>query len=259
MKKVIKLFKKSLKRIVLRQIDFSHFANCEAARFEMTGINSIRVYLCSVRPALCAQRLRMVIFSLILTSCASIEKNPIAIRTHEYGSFEFKQVGLGGFSESCEILYEKKIVHGLFVLPINPLNKEELPSLKNKKIRIKYLVRKLDLLYNALGFVFSIITQTVVVEDCGRTNNRDDLVEQKSVDFMKSFLGKYEKIKALRDEGKLNVKIVNGRMVIVLSTDVLFNVGSKELSFKGKKAIIEITKILSEIEDSKISSGRAYG
>lgn len=251
MKKVIKLFKKSLKRIVLRQIDFSHFANCEAARFEMTGINSIRVYLCSVRPALCAQRLRMVIFSLILTSCASIEKNPIAIRTHEYGSFEFKQVGLGGFSESCEILYEKKIVHGLFVLPINPLNKEELPSLKNKKIRIKYLVRKLDLLYNALGFVFSIITQTVVVEDCGRTNNRDDLVEQKSVDFMKSFLGKYEKIKALRDEGKLNVKIVNGRMVIVLSTDVLFNVGSKELSFKGKKAIIEITKILSEIEDQK--------
>ena len=197
------------------------------------------------------QKRYFILILLILSSCASIEKSPLAIRTHEYGSFEFKQVGLGGFSESCEILYEKKIVHGLFVLPINPLNKEELPSLKNKKIRIKYLVRKLDLLYNALGFVFSIITQTVVVEDCGRTNNRDDLVEQKSVDFMKSFLGKYEKIKALRDEGKLNVKIVNGRMVIVLSTDVLFNVGSKELSFKGKKAIIEITKILSEIEDQK--------
>ncbi|MBK9502191.1 MAG: hypothetical protein IPO06_22995 [Leptospiraceae bacterium] len=104
MKKIIKLFKKSLKRIVLRQIDFSHFANCEAARFEMTGINSICVHTFDkLSASLCSS-----VVILFLTSCASIEKNPIAIRTHEYGSFEFKQVGLGGFSESCEILYEKK-------------------------------------------------------------------------------------------------------------------------------------------------------
>ena len=193
----------------------------------------------------------VILILFFLANCASIEKNPLAVRTHEYGGFEYKQVGLGGFSESCEILHEKKIVHGLFVLPFNPLTKEELPSLKNKKIRMKYLVRKLDFLYNLLGFVFSIITQTIVVEDCGRTNNREDLADQKSADFLKSFLGKYEKIKTLRDEGKLNVKIVGGRMVIVLSTDILFPIGSKDLSNKGKQAIIEITKTLVEVEDQR--------
>ncbi len=188
---------------------------------------------------------------LSFIGCASLEKNPFAIRTNEYGSFEHKQVGLGSFSETCEILYEKKIVHGLFVLPFNSLTKEEIPSLKNKKIRIKFLIRKLDFLYNVLGFVFSIITQTVVVEDCGRTNTREDLADQKSRDFLKSFLSKYDKIKSLKDEGKLNVKIVDGRMVIVLSSDVLFGIGVTSLSAKGKNTILEITKILSEVEDQK--------
>lgn len=184
-------------------------------------------------------------------NCAGIEKNPLAVRTNEYGSFGHKQVGLTDFSEKCEILYEKKIVHGLFVLPFNPLTKEEIPSLKNKKIRIKFLVRKLDFLYNLLGFVFSIITQSVVLEDCGKMNTREDIADQRSAEFLKSFLAKYDKIKSLRDEGKLNVKIVEGRMVIMLPTDIIFGTGSTNLTAKGKQTISEITKTLIEIENQK--------
>lgn len=60
-----------------------------------------------------------------------------------------------------------------------------------------------------------------------------------------------DKFKAFIDTGKLKIKIIDGRMVIVLSSDVLFASGSKELSPNGKKAITEVTAILTKIENRK--------
>jgi len=65
------------------------------------------------------------------------------------------------------------------------------------------------------------------------------------------FKGLLDKFKAFIDTGKLKIKIIDGRMVIVLSSDVLFASGSKVLSANGKKAIFEVTGILSKIENRK--------
>lgn len=53
-----------------------------------------------------------------------------------------------------------------------------------------------------------------------------------------------ERLKPLMDTGKLKVKIVEGRMVVVLATDILFAKGSAELSDQGKLAIEEVAAIL---------------
>lgn len=50
------------------------------------------------------------------------------------------------------------------------------------------------------------------------------------------------------DAGTLSVKIVNGRMVVVLATDVLFGSGSATLSREGKDALAEVAQILAGIE-----------
>lgn len=53
-----------------------------------------------------------------------------------------------------------------------------------------------------------------------------------------------ERLKPLMDTGKLKVKIAEGRMVVVLATDILFAKGSAELSEAGKLAIEEVSAIL---------------
>ncbi|HMV40925.1 MAG TPA: flagellar motor protein MotB, partial [Leptospiraceae bacterium] len=60
-----------------------------------------------------------------------------------------------------------------------------------------------------------------------------------------------DKFKTFIDTGKLKIKMIDGRMVIVLPSDVLFASGSKDLSSNGKKAITEVTSILTEIENRK--------
>ena len=57
-------------------------------------------------------------------------------------------------------------------------------------------------------------------------------------------LGKFKK---LIDAGKLKVKIVDGRMVVELATDVLFDSGSAKLSDSGKAAIVEVSQVLATI------------
>ncbi|MFZ5469015.1 MAG: OmpA family protein [Myxococcota bacterium] len=55
------------------------------------------------------------------------------------------------------------------------------------------------------------------------------------------------KFKSLIDAGKLEVRIIDGRMVVVLATDVLFGSGSAMLSKDGKVAIAEVAQLLASI------------
>ncbi len=55
------------------------------------------------------------------------------------------------------------------------------------------------------------------------------------------------RFRALIDAGKLKVKIVDGRMVVVLATDILFGSGSASLSKDGKAAIVEVGQVLASI------------
>ncbi len=65
------------------------------------------------------------------------------------------------------------------------------------------------------------------------------------------FKGLLNKFKALIDAGKLKVRIVEGRMVVVLATDVLFSSGSANLSKDGKVAVAEVAGLLSSIPKRK--------
>jgi chemotaxis protein MotB len=56
-----------------------------------------------------------------------------------------------------------------------------------------------------------------------------------------------EKFKKLVDAGKLSIKVRNGRMMIALSTDVLFSSGSAKLSDAGAGAIQEVAALLKDI------------
>lgn len=62
------------------------------------------------------------------------------------------------------------------------------------------------------------------------------------------FRGLLARFKGLIDAGKLHVKIVDGRMVVALATDVLFPSGSARLSKEGKEAIQEVATVLKDIE-----------
>ena len=55
--------------------------------------------------------------------------------------------------------------------------------------------------------------------------------------------------KAMIDAGKLKVKVVNGRMVVELPSDVLFGSGSIDLSEGGKAAVAEAGAIFVTIKD----------
>lgn len=61
------------------------------------------------------------------------------------------------------------------------------------------------------------------------------------------FKGLLSRFRSLIDAGKLKVKIVDGRMVVVLATDILFGSGSASLSKDGRAAIVEVGQVLASI------------
>ncbi|MDP2314208.1 MAG: OmpA family protein [Pseudomonadota bacterium] len=74
---------------------------------------------------------------------------------------------------------------------------------------------------------------------------RRNTAEQRIAEYQ-SLLVRFKK---LIDAGKLRVKIVDGRMVVALATDVLFASGSADLSPEGSAAIAEVATVLASIPD----------
>lgn len=67
---------------------------------------------------------------------------------------------------------------------------------------------------------------------------------------MKEYQDLVSKFRGLIDTGKLSVKIADGRMVVVLGSDILYPSGSAQLSEEGVKAIREITGVLTQLSES---------
>jgi chemotaxis protein MotB len=65
------------------------------------------------------------------------------------------------------------------------------------------------------------------------------------------YRGLLARFQSLIDAGKLRVKIVEGRMVVELASDVLFPSGSASLSKDGRAAIVEVAGLLASIPDRK--------
>lgn len=59
------------------------------------------------------------------------------------------------------------------------------------------------------------------------------------------------KFSKLVNAGKLSVKMVNGRMTVALSTDILFSSGSAKLSAEGVRAIKEVSLLLKSLDGRK--------
>jgi chemotaxis protein MotB len=59
------------------------------------------------------------------------------------------------------------------------------------------------------------------------------------------------KFKSLTDTGKLTVKIVDGQMVVTMSSDVLFPSGSARLSKEGTESIQQVTSLLTSVPGRK--------
>jgi len=59
------------------------------------------------------------------------------------------------------------------------------------------------------------------------------------------------RFKTLIDSGKLNVRIVDGRMVVALNSDLLFRSGSSSLTTDGQKAVQEVAALLQSIPEKK--------
>jgi chemotaxis protein MotB len=75
--------------------------------------------------------------------------------------------------------------------------------------------------------------------------------KQETEKRVKDYNALIKKFKALTDTGKLKIKIVEGRMVVVLPSDVLFSSGSARLSEAGVNTIKEVGKLLSSLTDKK--------
>lgn len=60
-----------------------------------------------------------------------------------------------------------------------------------------------------------------------------------------------ERFRSLIDAGKLKVKIVDGRMVVALASDILFASGSASLSKDGRASIVEVASLLAQIPERK--------
>ena len=87
----------------------------------------------------------------------------------------------------------------------------------------------------------SIEEMTVAISDLEKRR----AAAEARVNEFKSLLAKF---KSLIDAGKLKVRIVDGRMVVVLATDILFASGSANLSKDGKAALSEVAQVLASIE-----------
>lgn len=81
----------------------------------------------------------------------------------------------------------------------------------------------------------------------------DELAKRKAESDQRvaEFRGLLDKFKSLIDAGKLKVKIIDGRMVVELATDVLFASGSATLSKDGRAAIEQIADVLVDIPGRK--------
>ncbi|MBO85892.1 MAG: endoflagellar motor protein [Deltaproteobacteria bacterium] len=65
------------------------------------------------------------------------------------------------------------------------------------------------------------------------------------------YRGVVDKFQALEAAGKLKVRVVDGRVVLELATDVLFASGRATLNRDGKAALLEVATILATLPDKR--------
>lgn len=94
--------------------------------------------------------------------------------------------------------------------------------------------------------------KNALATDLAETREREARLRQEQ-EAQKARLAKYrkviEKFQSLVTSGKLKIRIVRGRMVVELSSNILFPSGKSELLPEGEIALAELSSILTTISD----------
>jgi chemotaxis protein MotB len=85
----------------------------------------------------------------------------------------------------------------------------------------------------------------------------DELEKQKKVADERAamFRSLAEKLRSMVDAGQIKVTVRNGRMLLVLPNDILFDSGKTELKPEGKDAIAKVAKILAAMDRHFLVAG----
>lgn len=76
-----------------------------------------------------------------------------------------------------------------------------------------------------------------------------ELRKARAEQTLQSYRDLVGRFQAMIDAGTLKVKVIEGRMVVELATDILFPAGSASLSREGRQAIQEVASVLASIPD----------
>jgi len=85
----------------------------------------------------------------------------------------------------------------------------------------------------------------------------DELEKQKKIaeERVAMFRSLVDKLRSMVDAGQIKVQIRNGRMLLVLSNDILFDSGKTELKPEGKEAIANVAKVLATMDRHFLVAG----
>lgn len=106
---------------------------------------------------------------------------------------------------------------------------------QDKTLKIQTLETRVETLGKERGILKSSLDDL---------NRRDEAQRKEFADLQRRF-------KKLTDAGTLSIRIIDGRMVVSLGTDILFPSGSASLSKEGLNTLREVAKQLAAIPDRK--------
>jgi chemotaxis protein MotB len=111
------------------------------------------------------------------------------------------------------------------------------------KDRLEKLGQNVDSLTKERGQLTQSVADT--------TARLEELRKQKAASDARAaqFRGIVAKLRSMIDSGQLKVIIRNGRMIIALPNDILFDSGKTEVKTEGKAALAKVAQVLSTVSD----------
>ena len=145
---------------------------------------------------------------LLLFHCGdtAILKEPFRVSVENYESHSSLPTILAGKDSDCKLLFHKRIVNVLFVLPVNQLSADEVSDItKQKSVRYKNVMRITDILWTTLLFLTGTIIYSVEVDSC---STEYVLVKESDLNSMKQNPSASREMSSLEASSNLNAPIL---------------------------------------------------
>ncbi len=122
------------------------------------------------------------------------------------------------------------------------LKDDEVTRLKDDVVRLE--TEKSQLIKDRTALQGSVEEMQKALSEARERKAESD----KRVADYRAMLARFRK---LIDSGKLKIRMTDGRMVVVLASDVLFGSGSATLSPQGRDAVVEVAKVFATMPDRR--------